>query len=174
MYGVGHIDTFDKYFTSITASTSSSVTTNAGFGNIKEESKSRAGARTFSAVYRFGYWIGVTDDVVYTRYGGIQRFNNFSILRDLIEDFGVRGSIFFIFFSSLLLNLLFSLLNFLKKRDFIVGVLIISILEWTAIGSLFNYIFFLLVVVLSPFVGMFHFGRPRKAAAARARLVGVE
>lgn len=158
MYGVGHINNFADYYNNYDNDSEASSTENAGFRNISMKENKNFGEFTFSGFYRLLYWVGVKEDVSYTRYEGTKGFNTYSILRNYIDDFGKIGSLFAAFITGFLTNFLFLLANKKKPSGIIFAALIFLFIEYTAIHSLFNFIFFYLVILAAPVIVRLRFG----------------
>lgn len=130
-----------------------------GFNNSKFDiSHYYYGFYTFTSIYRFFGYQKVTPDAVYDEYNNIQDLmesNVYTIFRGMVMDFGILGTVFFIFLLGLLLHLCFYVfLN--SKRPLISLVLtifmivvfyysfIISVLTWNIVP--FVLILFILLL----------------------------
>lgn len=119
-----------------------------GFNNSKFDiSHYYYGFYTFTSIYRFFGYQKVTPDAVYDEYNNIQEqmeSNVFTIFRGMVMDFGILGTVFFMFILGLLLHLCFYV--FLNSRKPIVSLtitmfmlvifyysFIISVLTWNIV-----------------------------------------
>lgn len=161
MYGFGNINNFSEYYTAYNQDSGQSSTQIAGFTNFKTSQDLRWGEVSFSGLYRVGYWLGLADSVSYTRYEGVRNFNTYSILRNYIDDFGVRGSYFAAFLTGFFCNFLFLITNKNKASGIIFVALIFCFIQYTAIHSLFNFIFFYITILAAPLVSKVRFGKKR-------------
>ena len=161
MYGVGHINNFAEYYNNYESDSGTSSTENAGFRNISLDKNVNFGEHTFSGFYRLLYWVGLKEDVSYTRYEGTKDFNTYSILRNYIDDFGEIGSFIAALLTGLFLNFLFLVINKNKISGLISIALIFLFIEYTAIHSLFNFIFFYLVIIFAPLISRLRFSNLR-------------
>jgi oligosaccharide repeat unit polymerase len=98
-----------------------------GFKNSKFDiSHYYGGFYTFTSIYRFFGYQKVTPDAVYDEYNNILEqmdSNVYTIFRGMIMDFGILGTILFIFILGLLLHLCFYV--FLNSRRPIISTVII-------------------------------------------------
>lgn len=130
-----------------------------GFYNSKFDiSHYYYGFYTFTSIYRFFGYEKVTPDAVYDEYNNIQdqmESNVYTIFRGMVMDFGIVGSVIFIFLLGLLLHLCFYV--FLNSRKPIISLtitmfmivffyysFIISVLTWNIVP--FILILFILLL----------------------------
>jgi len=130
-----------------------------GFKNSKFDiSHYYYGFYTFTSIYKFFGYQKVTPDAVYDEYNNIQDLmesNVYTIFRGMIMDFGILGTILFIFILGLLLHLSFYI--FLNSKKPIVSLaitiftlvffyysFIISVLTWNIVPFVFILFIFLL------------------------------
>lgn len=151
MYGVGHINTFSIFFSNVNDAGASS-TKNAGFSNVSMTDETEFGERTFSSIYRLMYWIGVKDNIPYTRYEGVKGFNTASIYRPLLEDFGVNGVYVAMFFMGFILQLASRLSMKRSPGNITLLSFIILFTVFMPIHSLFNFIYFPMCLLCGPLV----------------------
>jgi oligosaccharide repeat unit polymerase len=119
-----------------------------GFNNSKFDiSHYYYGFYTFTSIYRFFGYKKVTPDAVYDEYNNIQELlesNIYTIFRGMIMDFGIFGTVFFIFIIGILFHLCFYI--FLNNRKPIISTVItmfmlvvfyysfiISVLTWNIV-----------------------------------------
>jgi oligosaccharide repeat unit polymerase len=116
------------------------------------------GFYTFTSIYRFFGYQKVTPDAVYDEYNNIQDLmesNVYTIFRGMVMDFGIFGTVFFIFLLGILLHLCFYV--FLNSRKPIISLtitmfmlvvfyysFIISVLTWNIVP--FILILFILLL----------------------------
>ena len=130
-----------------------------GFKNSKFDiSHYYYGFYTFTSIYRFFGYKKETPDAVYDEYNNIQEqmeSNVFTIFRGMIMDFGILGTVFFIFILGLLFHLCFYV--FLNSRKPIISLtitmfmlvvfyysFIISVLTWNIVP----FILILFIILL--------------------------
>jgi oligosaccharide repeat unit polymerase len=130
-----------------------------GFNNSKFDiSHYYHGFYTFTSIYRFFGYKKETPDAVYDEYNNVQELmesNVYTIFRGMVMDFGILGTVFFIFILGLLFHLCFYVfLN--SKRPIISTVItmfmlvifyysfIISVLTWNIVP--FVLILFILLL----------------------------
>jgi len=159
MYGVGDINNFSSYIASYNPKTGASSTNNSSFAGPNQGKNALFAEKTFAGAYRVLYWLGLKKSVTYTLYVGTRRFNTYSILRPLIDDFGIYGSVVTLFVFGFMSNMIFLLLDRTKPRNLVLVTLILCFVEFMPINSLFNYIFVYLMFALSPVVGNLKIGR---------------
>lgn len=130
-----------------------------GFKNSKFDiSHYYHGFYTFTSIYRFFGYEKETPDAVYDEYNNIQEkmdSNIYTIFRGMVMDFGILGTIFFIFFLGLTLHLCFYV--FLNSRKPIFSAIVtifmlvifyysfaISVLTWNIVP----FVFILFIILL--------------------------
>jgi len=148
-YFFAHLYNFSEWFTAYWD----------GFKNSKFDiSHYYYGFYTFTSIYRFFGYKKETPDAVYDEYNNIQEqmeSNVYTIYRGMIMDFGLLGTILFIFLLGLTLHLCFYV--FLTRRKPIVSTaiiifmlvvfyysFIISVLTWNIVP----FVFILFIILL--------------------------
>ena len=144
VYANGYVPAFGAFYQEHSDGFLSTAPTSSDY----EASAGRLGNQTFSGVYRFLAQAGLARYSASNRYEGT--FNVYTIYRDLIMDFGVPGSLIFIFLVGLGVTLLHNAIAGRGARALILLSLITTQMEFSLIYSLFGFAFYPVVLVVSP------------------------
>ena len=144
VYANGYVPAFGEFYQEHADGFLSTAPTS----NDYDASASRLGNQTFSGVYRFLAQVGLARYSASNRYEGV--FNVYTIYRDLIMDFGVPGSLVFIFLVGLGVTLLHNAIAGRGARALILLSLVTTQMEFSLIYSLFGFAFYPVILVVSP------------------------
>ena len=144
IYATGYIPAFGHFYQEYRAGELTTFPTNPDYRPENE----RFGNQTFSGIYRLLAKLNVVKESASNKYEG--RFNVYTIHRDLIMDFGVIGGLSFIFLAGFGLTLLVRLLDQRRPNNILLLSLLTTQMQFSLIYSLFGFIFYPLVLILSP------------------------
>jgi len=130
-----------------------------GFNNSKFDiSHYYYGFYTFTSIYRFFGYQKVTPDAVYDEYNNIldqMDSNVYTVFRGMVMDFGILGTVFFVFLIGLTLHLCFYIFLNINKPIITTAIIIfmlvffyysfiISVLTWNIVP----FVFILFIILL--------------------------
>ncbi len=143
-YATGYVPAFDRYYGEYLAG---EVTTSPTIADYSPGS-GRPGNQTFSGIYRLMSQLGLVTQSASNRYEG--SFNVYTIHRDLIMDFGVPGSLALTFLTGFSMTLFYRLCDWRNVSSIILLALLTTQMEFSLIYSLFGFIFYPVLLVVSP------------------------
>lgn len=143
-YATGYVPAFGRYYEEHLNGDVSTLPTNADYN----ADNGRFGNQTFSGFYRLFAQLSLVKQSATNRYEGT--FNVYSIHRDLIMDFGISGALLSMFLIGLFSTLLYRHCKSNEPRKAILLALITTQLEFTLIYSLFGFIFYPMLLFISP------------------------
>jgi oligosaccharide repeat unit polymerase len=142
-YATGYIPAFSGFYDEYVQRVVSTMAT-AG------EQENRFGNQTFAGIYRLLAMLGVVEGSSFNHYDGA--FNVYTILRDLIVDFGVGGSLLAVLLLGFTSQLLFRLVPVNTYRGAVLNGLIFTQMQFSLMYSLFGFIFYFVCLIISPFL----------------------
>jgi oligosaccharide repeat unit polymerase len=144
-YATGYIPAFDGFYLEYKSGNVTTAPTNPDY----DASHQRFGSQTFAAVYRLLAQMKILKQSASNRYEGVS-FNVYTIYRDLITDFGVVGSLASVSVVAFMVTYVKRCLWMKKAWAIIFMALLITQMEFTLIYSLFGFIFYPMILLLSP------------------------
>ena len=144
VYANGYVPAFGEFYQEHADGFLSTAPTSSDY----DASATRLGNQTFSGIYRFLAQVGLARYSASNRYEGV--FNVYTIYRDLIMDFGVPGSVVFIFLVGLGVTLLHNAIAGRGARALILLSLVTTQMEFSLIYSLFGFAFYPVILLVSP------------------------
>ena len=143
-YATGYVPAFGKYFEEYL---DGAVTTSPINADYSADNR-RPGNQTFSGIYRLLAQAGLVSQSASNRYQGA--FNVYTIYRDFIIDFGIGGSLACTFLIGFSVTLFYRLSNRNKAGTVVLLALVTTQMEFSLMYSLFGFIFYPFLLLLSP------------------------
>jgi oligosaccharide repeat unit polymerase len=143
-YGTGYVPAFGGFYDEYLRGDLSTFPTNPDYS----ADNGRPGNQTFSGIYRLLAQTGLLKQSASSHYEGT--FNVYTMHRDLIMDFGVPGSLAAMFLIGSSITLFCRLCDKRKAESVILLSLLTTQMEFTLIYSLFGFLFYPMLLAVSP------------------------